>query len=133
MSEFPMCDKCAEEYNSPLSRRYDAQPVCCNECGPEVYILGGLNGIKDGADGISLGIEGSDIIGRDAITLARKTIIDGGVITNAYSQLQSGSQLQLLNGGIIVIRTNSVFSTPVGSVVNATFGKICKSSDFSSF
>ena len=80
MSEFPMCDKCAEEYNSPLSRRYDAQPVCCNECGPEVYILGGLNGIKDGADEISLGIEGSDIIGRDAITLARKKVIDGGVI-----------------------------------------------------
>ncbi len=80
MSEFPMCDKCAEEYNSPLSRRYDAQPVCCNECGPEVYILGGTMGIKDGAGEVTLGIEGSDIRGRDAITLARKTVIDGGVI-----------------------------------------------------
>ncbi|UKK47798.1 C1 family peptidase [Prevotella sp. E9-3] len=76
-----------------------------------------------------------NMFGRTTITVENggKLIIDGGVITNAYIQLQSGSQLQLLNGGIIVIRTNSVFSTPVGSVVNATFGKICNSSDFSSF
>lgn len=39
MKNFPMCDKCAEEYHDPASRRYDAQPVCCNDCGPEVYIL----------------------------------------------------------------------------------------------
>ena len=30
MKEFPMCPSCADEYHSPDTRRYDAQPVCCN-------------------------------------------------------------------------------------------------------
>ena len=57
MKEFPMCPDCAKEYNAPATRRYDAQPVCCNECGPEVYL-----------------------IGREAITYARKTIAEGGIV-----------------------------------------------------
>ncbi|MCQ2500465.1 MAG: carbamoyltransferase HypF [Lachnospiraceae bacterium] len=39
MKEFPMCPDCHDEYYSPATRRYDAQPVCCNDCGPRVYIL----------------------------------------------------------------------------------------------
>ncbi|MEE1051561.1 MAG: Sua5/YciO/YrdC/YwlC family protein, partial [Lachnospiraceae bacterium] len=42
MKEFPMCPRCAEEYYSPETRRYDAQPVCCNDCGPEVYLVGDI-------------------------------------------------------------------------------------------
>ena len=57
MKEFPMCPDCAKEYNAPATRRYDAQPVCCNECGPEVYLMG-----------------------REAITYARKTIAGGGIV-----------------------------------------------------
>ena len=62
MSAFPMCDECSREYHDPSSRRYDAQPVCCNDCGPTVYIL----------DGEERGL--------DAISLARRTIIDGGIV-----------------------------------------------------
>ena len=62
MKEFPMCPDCAEEYNDPATRRYDAQPVCCNECGPEVYLIG------------------RDERGKDAITYARKTISNGGIV-----------------------------------------------------
>ncbi len=40
MKEFPMCPDCAAEYVDPATRRYDAQPVCCNACGPEVYLTG---------------------------------------------------------------------------------------------
>ncbi len=40
MADFPMCKDCEEEYTDPATRRYDAQPVCCNKCGPEVYIIG---------------------------------------------------------------------------------------------
>ncbi len=43
MKEFPMCPDCAEEYHDPETRRYDAQPVCCNDCGPEVYLIGRKN------------------------------------------------------------------------------------------
>ncbi len=62
MNDFPMCEKCAYEYTHAHTRRYDAQPVCCNECGPQVYIVG------------------KDIKGADAITLARKSIMNGSII-----------------------------------------------------
>lgn len=57
-----MCPDCAEEYDDPKTRRYDAQPVCCNACGPEVYLIG--RGER----------------GRDAITYTRKLIHDGGIV-----------------------------------------------------
>ena len=62
MKEFPMCPDCAKEYNAPATRRYDAQPVCCNECGPEVYLIC------------------REERGREAITYARKTIAEGGIV-----------------------------------------------------
>ena len=62
MKEFPMCPDCAKEYYDPATRRYDAQPVCCNECGPEVYLIG------------------REERGRAAITYARKTIAEGGIV-----------------------------------------------------
>ncbi len=62
MHEFPMCEKCEYEYTHAHTRRYDAQPVCCNDCGPQVYIVG------------------QDIKGAEAITLARKSIMDGRII-----------------------------------------------------
>ena len=39
MKEFEMCPECEYEYTHPETRRYDAQPVCCPKCGPEVYLL----------------------------------------------------------------------------------------------
>ena len=56
-----MCPECAEEYNNPESRRFDAQPVCCNDCGPEVYLIG------------------RDERSREAITYTRKVIASGGI------------------------------------------------------
>ena len=46
MAGFPMCDECAWEYTHPETRRYDAQPVCCNDCGPQVYLLEDKGGEK---------------------------------------------------------------------------------------
>lgn len=57
-----MCPDCTEEYDDPKTRRYDAQPVCCNACGPEVYLIGRSER------------------GRDAITYTRKVIHDGGIV-----------------------------------------------------
>jgi hydrogenase maturation protein HypF len=38
MARFTMCDKCREEYENIMDRRFHAQPVACNQCGP-VYTL----------------------------------------------------------------------------------------------
>lgn len=44
MTPFKMCDTCRQEYETVTNRRFHAQPVACNECGPE-YTLH-LNGEK---------------------------------------------------------------------------------------
>ena len=62
MKEFPMCPDCAEEYEDETTRRYDAQPVCCNKCGPEVYLIGRSER------------------GRDAITYTRRMISEGKIV-----------------------------------------------------
>ena len=38
MHDFAMCDKCKSEYTDILDRRFHAQPVACNNCGP-VYSI----------------------------------------------------------------------------------------------
>lgn len=38
MESFDMCLRCASEYHDILDRRFHAQPVACNRCGP-VYIM----------------------------------------------------------------------------------------------
>ncbi len=39
MKEFTMCPKCSAEYNNILDRRFHAQPVACNGCGPEYFFM----------------------------------------------------------------------------------------------
>ena len=96
MKMFPMCRPCAEEYYGPWSRRYDAQPVCCNDCGPQVYLLPSAGSRAGTALGnhndtetdpktagplrkTRGGVE-AQIIGREAITAARRTILQGGIV-----------------------------------------------------
>jgi hydrogenase maturation protein HypF len=38
MQDFPMCETCEGEYHSISDRRFHAQPVACNSCGPQ-YVL----------------------------------------------------------------------------------------------
>ncbi len=35
MQPFEMCDRCRAEYENVFDRRFHAQPVACNECGPK--------------------------------------------------------------------------------------------------
>ena len=34
MKNFRMCENCNSEYNDILDRRFHAQPIACNSCGP---------------------------------------------------------------------------------------------------
>ena len=50
METFTMCQECSSEYSDPLDRRFHAQPVACNNCGPEytLYTLkASINGINE--------------------------------------------------------------------------------------
>jgi hydrogenase maturation protein HypF len=35
MKDFKMCERCSTEYHDILNRRFHAQPIACNSCGPE--------------------------------------------------------------------------------------------------
>ncbi|WP_298982472.1 Sua5/YciO/YrdC/YwlC family protein, partial [uncultured Parabacteroides sp.] len=39
MSAFPMCPACRKEYTTVSDRRFHAEPVACNHCGPSYYTL----------------------------------------------------------------------------------------------
>ncbi|MCW9027095.1 MAG: carbamoyltransferase HypF, partial [Thiovulaceae bacterium] len=36
MKKFEMCKECREDYENPLNRRYHAQPISCQNCGPKL-------------------------------------------------------------------------------------------------
>ncbi len=38
MKKFSMCQSCLNDYKNPLNRRYHAQPMSCNSCGPLLYL-----------------------------------------------------------------------------------------------
>ena len=87
MKMFPMCRTCSEEYHDPASRRYDAQPVCCNDCGPQVYLLPskGYKTENSGTEDNKNSGTGDFLLrdafrGREAITAARRAILDGGIV-----------------------------------------------------
>jgi len=41
MDVFSMCTECSKEYNDILDRRFHAQPVACNKCGPAYTMIHG--------------------------------------------------------------------------------------------
>lgn len=47
MQVFRMCDKCKKEYNDVSDRRFHAQPVACNDCGPEYQMHLNNNIVND--------------------------------------------------------------------------------------
>ncbi|MFO7574351.1 MAG: carbamoyltransferase HypF, partial [Bacteroidales bacterium] len=65
MDAFAMCQRCSKEYNDVEDRRFHAQPVACNNCGP-VY---------------SMSINGLILTGTDEICSSAASFIDeGGVV-----------------------------------------------------
>lgn len=38
MEKFEMCESCQEDYKDPMNRRYHAQPISCNNCGPKITL-----------------------------------------------------------------------------------------------
>ncbi|MBI1271167.1 carbamoyltransferase HypF [bacterium] len=38
MAQWPMCEHCRHGYENPEDRRFHAQPVACNKCGPQYFL-----------------------------------------------------------------------------------------------
>ena len=57
-------------------------------------------------------------------------VIDGGAVSNADITMTSGSRLKIINGGKIIMRTNTNFEVPLGAIVDIQHGEIIRSDDF---
>lgn len=51
-------------------------------------------------------------------------IINGKILDNADIQMLSGSQIDIINGGVIRMRANKAFDAPLGATVNINNGSI---------
>ncbi len=47
MAPFRMCDQCKKEYTDVLDRRFHAQPIACETCGPHYFMWDGEKEIVD--------------------------------------------------------------------------------------
>ncbi len=66
MDGFPMCTLCGTQYKEPEDRRYHAQTVCCNRCGPTLFYRD-RNELKDGSSALKKAIE--DLQNKKIITI----------------------------------------------------------------
>lgn len=65
MDLFPMCPLCETQYKEPLDRRFHAQTVCCNRCGPTLFYT----------DRSGMTIKGSDALSAAAAALKQGAIV----------------------------------------------------------
>lgn len=61
MREFQMCDDCTKEYHDINNRRFHAQPVACNNCGPE-YTYNEDSNIEKITDKVSKKIDRGEVV-----------------------------------------------------------------------
>lgn len=64
MNEFRMCQRCDNEYHDVGDRRFHAQPIACNYCGPEY----------------SLYLEGKEITGLSKILAVMEVMLNNGKV-----------------------------------------------------
>lgn len=65
MGVFEMCPQCRSEYSDVLDRRFHAQPVACNHCGPEYTLMSNgetITGIEKILEKTAMLLEGGKII-----------------------------------------------------------------------
>ena len=81
MQSFEMCAECRSEYSNISDRRFHAQPVACNHCGPVYSLDFSEESVKDLSEILSL-LEG--ILGEGGVVAMKGT---GGfhLVCNAFS------------------------------------------------
>ena len=66
MAGFALCERCRSEYHDPGDRRYHAQPIACEVCGPRLSLLT--------CDGSTVAV------GDEALRECTRSLADGGII-----------------------------------------------------
>lgn len=69
MAGFKMCPECESEYNDIDDRRFHAQPVACNDCGPVYRLI--RPGKSESADMPMILSSMKEVISRDGVVVAK--------------------------------------------------------------
>jgi hydrogenase maturation protein HypF len=64
MADFEMCGGCRDEYEEPADRRFHAQPIACQQCGPQLALIDHLGHTVDG----------------DAVSAAARLLVEGKIV-----------------------------------------------------
>lgn len=148
MSGFIMCEKCKSEYEDPGDRRFHAQPIACNNCGPEYeliikrnYIRGISNIIKENSylidDGKIVAIKGQggfhlacDALNEEAVTRLRRSKFREGKpfavmfrdadVVKEYAVMGSSEEKELKTWRrpIVILRTKKSLAFSVSEGLN---------------
>lgn len=90
MSSFRMCEACKKEYTDVLDRRFHAQPVACNHCGPHYTLAYGSESISGTSAIVS---KAAELIGRGLILAIKGTggfqLVCDALKNNAVNLLRS--------------------------------------------
>ncbi|MBN1759690.1 MAG: carbamoyltransferase HypF [Chitinispirillaceae bacterium] len=70
MAPFAMCETCAGEYTDPADRRFHAQPVACNDCGPKYSLYGPVKTVEGNERVVA---ETARLIGDGAVVAVKGT------------------------------------------------------------
>ena len=82
MSAFSMCPSCRKEYITVSDRRFHAEPVACNHCGPSYYALYNKVKVTDYSELLNL----SSRLLREGEVIAAKGIGGYHLICDARSE-----------------------------------------------
>ncbi len=150
MKEFTMCNNCRAEYNDILNRRFHAQPIACNSCGPVYHYtapgkdLHNFNDILEEicqliAQGNSVAVKGlggyhlmCDALNNDAVTdLRNKKQRDskpfavmfrdiGSVRDYCYIEEAEEKELKSWRRPIVILRQRLILSPAISNGLNTT-------------
>lgn len=79
MSPFNMCRECRNEYSDPMNRRFHAQPIACNYCGPTYSLFPDPRRIK-ASDQSNESIETGITDYEDIIKKSYEILHNGGIL-----------------------------------------------------
>jgi hydrogenase maturation protein HypF len=117
MSGFTMCEKCRSEYEDPADRRFHAQPVACNSCGPEYELIikgNSIRGISNIIKETSYLIDEGKIIamkGQGGFHLACDALNEEAVARLRRSKFREGKPFAVMFRDVDVIKEYAVMDS----------------------
>ena len=116
MKKFKMCPECEKEYGDISDRRFHAQPVACNNCGP-IYSLHTKNGVLTSIEEI---LNKLNLIIRDGGTISIKGLGGFHLACDAFNSnaVEKLRQIKKRDGKPFALMFNSIDSAKKYTNIN---------------